>query len=80
MAATIRDTFEGMTFDGDPYKFGETLHRMVVSAGDNKRLPLYLPIGEDSLAWFQSKAEKMLKMVANAAPWSDDLKKDKAKL
>lgn len=79
MTATLRDTLDGISFDGDPYKFGETLHRMVASAND-KKIPLFLPIGEDSLALFQKKAERMHEVLANAAPWSEDLKKDKAKL
>lgn len=52
---------------------------MVASAND-KKIPLFLPIGEDSLALFQKKAERMHEVLANAAPWSEDLKKDKAKL
>lgn len=69
-----------MTFDGDPDKFAETLHRLVVSVGDDKKIPLILPMGDDSLELVKGKAKKLHEVVASTASWSKDLKKDKAKM
>lgn len=83
MTAAIRDTFEGTSFDGDPYKFAETLYRLVLRTNDGHKLPLFLPIGEDALEKLEVRLNKMNKVLLEAAPWSADLKKDpfdKAKL
>lgn len=71
-----------MSFDGDPYKLAEMLHRLIVSVEDGKKIPLYLPVGEDALQLLQDRQRKMNKVLVEAAPWSADLKKDhdKAKL
>lgn len=83
VTAALRDSIEGTSFDGDPYKFAETLYRMVNAVGTSgggQKLPLYLPIGEDALAGMQHKLKRGHKWLVDAAPWSEDLKKDKAKL
>jgi len=33
----------------DPYKFAEMLYRLVVGEGGGRKIPLFLPIGEDTL-------------------------------
>ncbi|KAH0832976.1 hypothetical protein J3R83DRAFT_11954 [Lanmaoa asiatica] len=84
VTAALRDTFWDTSFEGDPYKFAETLYRMVVGAGDGKKIPLFLPIGEDALGMLQDRVRRMGRVVVDASPWSTDLKKDmnkdKAKL
>ena len=65
-----------MSFDGDPYKFAETLYRLVVGADEGKKIPLFLPIGEDALEHLQDKLRRMTKVLADAAPLSADVKKD----
>ena len=66
-----------MEYAGDPYKFAETLHRLVVGADEGKKIPLFLPMGEDALELLQDKLRRMNEVLADAAPWSADLKKDK---
>ena len=52
------------------------MHRLIVGADDGKKIPLFLPIGEDALDRLQHKLGKMSKVLVDAAPWSADLKKD----
>ncbi|KAG6374452.1 hypothetical protein JVT61DRAFT_4494 [Boletus reticuloceps] len=75
VTAAVRDTFEAISFDGDPYKFGEMLYRLVTSADNGKKIPLFLPVGEDALQILQGRMRKMNKVLVDAAPWSADLKK-----
>ena len=65
--------------DGDPYKFAELLHRLVAGEGDGKKIPLFLPIGEDTLKRLQDRLRMMNRVLVDARPWSDDLKKDNKK-
>ncbi|KAG9314928.1 hypothetical protein JVU11DRAFT_4036 [Chiua virens] len=44
-----RASLDGWTFDDDPYKFAETLHQLVDEVEDGKKVPLFLPIGHDTL-------------------------------
>ena len=80
MTAALRDTYEGAEFDGDPYKFAETLYRLVFGADYGEKIPLFLPIGEDALEKLQVRLRKMNKVLEEAAPWSADLKKDNDKI
>ncbi|KAF8126980.1 hypothetical protein EV363DRAFT_1401414 [Boletus edulis] len=75
ITAAVRDTFEAIPFDGDPYKFGEMLYRLVTRADNGKKIPLFLPVGEDALQILQGRLRKMNKVLVDAAPWSADLKK-----
>ena len=79
MTTAIRDSFEEASFDGDPYKFGETLYRLVLGADNGEKIPSSLPIGEDSLEKLQNKLRRMNKVLVEGAPWSADLKKDSYK-
>ena len=79
VTATLRDTYNVMSPDGDPHKFAEVLYRLVVGDGDGKKIPLFLPIGKDTLKMLQARLRKMNKVLVDAAPWSADLKKDKDK-
>jgi len=65
--------------DGDPYKFAEMLHRLVVGDGDGDKIPLFLPIGKDTLKLLQDTLRKRNRVLMDARPWSVDLKKDKDK-
>lgn len=83
VTAAIRDTVDGTSFDGDPFKFAEAVYRLVAAAEDGKKLPLFLPMGEDSLEKFENKWKEMGEVLVDVSPWSADLKKDydpKAKL
>ncbi|KAF8440489.1 hypothetical protein L210DRAFT_1058177 [Boletus edulis BED1] len=79
ITAAVRDTFEAIPFDGDPYKFGEMLYRLVTRADNGKKIPLFLPVGEDALQILQGRLRKMNKVLVDAAPWSADLKKAQIK-
>ncbi|KIK95223.1 hypothetical protein PAXRUDRAFT_399768 [Paxillus rubicundulus Ve08.2h10] len=70
VTATIRASMDGLTFRGDPYKFSETIYRMV--AGDE--IPLYLPMGRDALAMLRGRVKQLGEVLSDAAPWSIDLK------
>jgi len=76
----LRDSYEDTSFDGDPYKFAETLYRLVFGADHGEKIPLFLPIGEDTLEKLQGKLRKMNKVLVEATPWSADLKKDNDKV
>ena len=80
MTIILRDTYEGISFDADPYKFAEALYRLVFGADYGEKIPLFLPIGEDALEKLQVKLRKMNKVLEEAAPWSADLKKDNNKI
>lgn len=83
VTAALRDALEEMSFGGDPYKFADTMYRIVVGDRDGKKIPLFLPIGEDALEIkLQHRVRKTDSPVVDTAPWSADLKKDtdKAKL
>ena len=79
MTAALRDTYKWLSFGGDPYKLAESLYRLVVGADDGKKIPLFLPIGEDALGGLQHRLGKMGKVLVDAAPCSADLKKDNDK-
>ncbi|KAI9568300.1 hypothetical protein HD554DRAFT_2191844 [Boletus coccyginus] len=79
VTTVLRDSFEEGSFDGDPYKFGEMLYRLVLGADNGKKIPLFLPIGEDTLERLQSRLRRMNKVLVEGAPWSADLKKDSYK-
>lgn len=55
----------------DPYKFAETLYRLVYG----KKIPVSLPIGEDVLERLQLRLEKTVEVLEDAAPWSADFEK-----
>ena len=76
----LRDSYEETSFDGDPYKFAETLYRLVFGADYGEKIPLFLPIGEDTLDKLQARLKRMNKVLVEAAPWSADLKKDHDKV
>ena len=66
VTAALRDAYEGMSFDGDPYKFAEALYRLVVGADEGKKTLLFLPIGKDALEQLQDKL-RMNKVLADTA-------------
>ena len=76
--------YQNMTADGDPYKFAEKLHQLVAGADGGKKIPLFLPVGEDALEELQDRLKRMNEVLVGVTPWSADLKKDhhkaKAKL
>lgn len=72
----LRDVYRKLSPEGDPYKFAQMLYRLVVSAEEGKRIPLFLPTGEDALKKFHDTVKKMNKVLVDATPWSADLKKD----
>lgn len=65
--------------DGDPNKFAEMLYRLVIGEGDGDKIPLFLPIGKDTLKLLQDRLRKKSRVLVDARPWSVDLKKDKDK-
>ena len=79
VTADLRDTYKGLSPDGDPHKLTEVLYQLVVGVDEGKKIPLFLPMGEDALRKLQGKLRKMNKVLVDAAPWSVDLKKDNNK-
>ncbi|KAI9568305.1 hypothetical protein HD554DRAFT_2261926 [Boletus coccyginus] len=79
LTATLRDVHKRMRLDGDPYKFAAMLYRLVNGERDGKKIPLFLPIGEDTLKRLQNRLRMMNRVLVDARPWSVDLKKDDKK-
>lgn len=64
-----------MSPDGDPYRFAEMLYQLVVRAEHGRKVPLFLPTGEDALEKLQERLRRMDRVLVDAAPWSAGLKK-----
>ncbi|KAG6374446.1 hypothetical protein JVT61DRAFT_4488 [Boletus reticuloceps] len=77
-SATVarRDFYRNVVPEGDPYKFAEVLHQLVVGAEEGKKMPLFLPIGEDALAKLRLRLKRMGKTLVDVTPLSADMKKD----
>ncbi|KAF8551382.1 NAD(P)-binding protein [Imleria badia] len=54
---------------GDPAKFVKAIYSLV----EGGKMPLHLPIGQDTLGAVQRKVESLGKEISEAAPWSADL-------
>ncbi|KAI9568304.1 hypothetical protein HD554DRAFT_2172701 [Boletus coccyginus] len=79
LTAALRAPYKNMRPDGDPNKFAEMLYLLVIGEGDGDKIPLFLPIGKDTLKLLQDKLRKRSRVLVDARPWSVDLKKDKDK-
>ena len=55
------------------------MHRLVEGVDEGKKIPLFLPIGEDALERLQVRLSKVGKLLKEVAPWSVDLGKDNGK-
>ncbi|EGO20164.1 hypothetical protein SERLADRAFT_336249, partial [Serpula lacrymans var. lacrymans S7.9] len=59
-------------YPGDVHKGASAIHRLVESG----RIPLRLPLGQDSIQDYKQKIEILTESVAEYESWSDDLKRD----
>ncbi|KAF8126974.1 hypothetical protein EV363DRAFT_1346780 [Boletus edulis] len=73
---TRRDFYRNVVPEGDPYKFAEMLHQLVVGADEGEKMPFFLPIGEDALAKLRHRLKRMGKTLVDVTPLSTDMKKD----